>query len=123
MTSFEKVGLASAIIVAVVAFIIASTSAIGGAITRGKLDDLIDRLTPSFTEQHAAPERATYVSDADTDQFPPVPAESPRTDTQPSDVPRQLAEVALAAERDPQYREFTLADGTVHRFEVRSSRT
>lgn len=137
-------GTVSAIILALGALVVGFTLAFQVARMRDQLETLVDDATPSFSAlersegvpRREVPEAIAEFAEADTDpNIPPVtepsmpavkprpkPSPGPRTDTEETDMPRQIEAAKLEAERDPigtEWREFKKSDGTVMRFQVR----
>lgn len=126
-------GTAAAIVLGSAGFLIASAAFVRISNMSPRVDLMEDKLTPSFAEEHRRSDARQAVrefADADTDpKIPvvvdrpsPVPRDPERTDTEENDMPRQLEQAKLEAERDPvesEWREFKRADGTTARFRVR----
>lgn len=103
---------------------------------RNRVDVLDDAATRPFAEDRADPDQTSSVSrfarlregwaklverTAPTPEEPVRPTPYRRTDTVETGMPVVLEGVKLEAERQPTYREFTLTDGTVRRFEIKDS--
>lgn len=112
LSDVESLALVAAIFLALAAIVIGLF--VGGqyASVKDKLDEIDDRTTLPFAEVEEFAE-----DEPDPDEIEVVPP------TEPSGMPLALESAKLEAERDPvdvEYREFTRADGSVARFQVRS---
>lgn len=124
-------GVVSAVVLGLAGLGIGSAAFIRIGVMQGHMDEVVDKATPSFAEEHQE-RRADVVeavrefADADTDPKIPIigtarrPTE--RTDTVENDMPAKLAQATMEAEQtvaETAWREFVKPDGTTVRFQVR----
>lgn len=132
-TGMEQLAICAAMVLGGAGFLL-GVWACGQALSlRNRVDVMDDQrhvlLPPTPFEQlkrlgqKIAAHTAPVLADPEPEAQRPTPF--PRTDTNESDLPLQVENVKLEAERQQQvpttYREFAMADGTVHRFAVRSA--
>lgn len=117
-TLSEQIAILAGIAAGVAGFLMAAW-AMGQVLSlRNRVDVMDDQATPSFRERFA--ERTPLTAPRPVGEPEPVrPTPYRRTDTVENEMPVAVETVKLEAEREPAYREFTLSDGSVRRFEIK----